>query len=709
MSEAIAWQPLLPLWMIAGGGGVALAALLLSAVRASRLADVGAVLLRTIATIAFIALLLDPQLRTAEEEALNDVAVILVDRSDSQLIDGRAEAARAAADQLKADIETLGGVDIVEVDVAGEDETRLGEALSQAVGATPRSRLSAAVIITDGLSRDEVDPSSLPEEAALHVLFTGRPDEIDRKLTMIDAPRYGIVNQPVQIGFRVEDIGVDGARVADAERRVEVVLRVDGEEVVRQAVPVGAEIRFAAPLARPGETIVELEAAPLAGELSERNNSAVLRIEAIRDRLRTLLISGEPHAGERVWRNLLKSDPAIDLVHFTILRPAEKQASDGVLDQRELALIEFPYDELFIEKLSEFDLVIFDRYSYRGVLNAFHFENIARYVEDGGAVLVSAGPEFSGPLSLAARRNFAYILPVTPIGEEAQGAYRPQVTDDGARHPVVLDLPEADRWGRWLRTQPAAQRGGRALMADGDGRPLLVLDRVGEGRVGALLSDHVWLWARGFDGGGPHAELLRRISHWLMKEPELEEERLILRERDGALVITRRTLAEDASPTELTLPDGSTQTLEMARTGPGALEARLEDPPRGIYRARSDELFAVGEVGLAAPPEFADIAMDRRALSNASQTAGGGTFTLRTRTGGAIKTPNLRRVSGRGGGRAGADWIGLPQRRARRIEAIIMAPIAPPFAWFVAIAAALIGAWALESRGSARKPAKDAS
>ena len=76
-----------------------------------------------------------------------------------------------------------------------------------------------------------------------------------------------------------------------------------------------------------------------------------------------------------------------------------------------------------------------------------------------------------------------------------------------------------------------------------DGRPLLVLDREGEGRVALLASDQAWLWGRGYEGGGPQLELLRRLAHWLMKEPELEEEALSATAEGQTLTITRRSLS----------------------------------------------------------------------------------------------------------------------------------------------------------------------
>lgn len=650
---------------------------------------------RLAALAALVGLIVNPQIRIAERTPLDDVAVIISDISGSNALDGRDKATTEAADRLQKSIEEAGGVEIIRTDVGGEEETRLGEAIVAAVSDNPRARLGGVFVVTDGQSTDKVATERLETEAPIHILTTGRPDEFDRKVTLTKSPRYGIVNEGVGISFRIDDLGPDETALKDRKPAL-VILRVDGEEVLRQPVPIGVEASFTAPLPHPGKTVIELEAEILEGELTGKNNIAVLPISAIRDRLRVLLISGEPHAGERVWRNLLKSDPAIDLVHFTILRPLEKAQADNALEN-ELALIEFPQDELFIEKLTEFDLVIFDRYTYRGVLNSYHFDNLARYVEGGGAVLVSSGPEFSGLLSLAARRNFAFILPAMPAGAAVEKPFRPKISEVGARHPVTRGLPEEKFWGRWLRIMPVVKRSGETLMTDESDAPLLILDRVGEGRVGLIQSDHVWLWARGFDGGGPHAELLRRVAHWLMKEPDLEEEQLTLSENAGALIIERRTIADTAPPVTLTLPDGSSEEIALSPVDAGRFDARIANAPRGLYRAVSGDLFAIGAVGLSAPPEFENVVATTLRLSPAAEATSGGVF--KVRAGAGVNLPDIRRIDPGARDKSGAGWAGVLRRGAFRTDSIRERPLASPWVWLAILAISLGGAWLVEGRG----------
>lgn len=648
---------------------------------------------RALALAGLLALLVNPLLREGERTALDDIAVILVDESASQGLDERYAVASNAAEKLETSLEALGGIETRRLAYDGEEETLTLEALSTALADTPRARLGAVFIVTDGQTRDEDKLETFSTlDVPTHLLLTGRASEVDRKITLTNAPRYGIVGQPVRVSFRIDDLGPDNEQINDRPA-ADVILRVDGEEILRQPVEFGDEVGFDAPLDRPGRKIIELEVEARDGELTTRNNIAVLPISAIRDRLRVLLISGEPHPGERVWRNLLKSDPAVDLVHFTILRPIEKNDGTPV---SELALIQFPQDELFIEKLTEFDLVIFDRYTYRSVLDAFHFDNIARYVEQGGAVLVAAGPEYNGARSLASRRNLAFILPAMPAGPEINRAFRPSITEQGQRHPVTEGLPEEGFWGRWLRIMPVAQRKGRSLMAGPNEAPLLILDRVGDGRIGLLLSDHVWLWARGFDGGGPHAELLRRIAHWLMKEPELEEESLVLNGSASSLTITRRTMEEAISPVSLTRPNGETVTQALTQTSPGIFEARLENASRGLYRARSDELFAIGAVGLAAATEFEDVVSTTQQLAPLAEQTGGGIFQLRSGASSEPQLPTLRRISTNTSARSAVEWAGIIERKAARIDRVNDKPIAPPLAWLVLIGAALLLSWLIE-------------
>lgn len=685
MSGAVVFDPVLPWPLLAAMLAIAGVLAIVGLIRGSAGAP-----LRLVAAALLVLLLARPSLRETETTPLPDIALLLVDQSASESLDQRDAAAEKAADDIEKRLSGEADLEIRRVDVTGTEKTELVAALRRALGEIPRDQFAGAFLLTDGQAHDANEVQELRLDAPVHLLLTGRPNERDRKLTLIAAPRYGIVKESVDVAYRIDEAG-PGAQGGSAP----VEVRIDGEVVSRRQVRIGEEDKLTIPLDRPGQVTVELSVSKAPGELTTRNNSAAFAIEAVRDRLRVLLVSGEPHPGERVWRNLLKSDPAVDLIHFTILRPIEKY---DPTPQSELALIRFPQDELFVDKLNEFDVIIFDRYTYRGVLNALHFDNIARYVENGGAMLIASGPEFSGPASLAQRTNLSFVLPAVPSGPAVEAPFRPELSEEGKKHPVTANLPEEKGWGRWLRTIPVRVTQGATLMTGAKGLPLLVVDRVGKGRVALLNSDHVWLWARGYDGGGPHRELLRRLVHWLMKEPELEEEALSAKGGDTDLVIHRRTMSDTAPDAHIEGPDGYVGDAPLTEEAPGRWTARVPALAPGYYRVSDDDLYAIAAVGAAAPPEFSDVVATPARLQPLVDATGGGVYDIRTASG-AVSLPDIRRVRAESGARGrGVDdrWAGLIRRDAKRIDAIRERPLAPAWLWLIGIAAALALAWRLE-------------
>ncbi len=502
----VSFAPLVPPYVVWAAFGAAVLISVMLLLARSRGAPV-----RAIALALMVLALANPSLTREDRDPIPAVAAVIVDKSPSQNFGDRAQQTQAARDKLVERLKRIPGLE-VRVAEAGEadgetDGTKLFSALSSTLADVPPDRVAGAIMITDGRVHDvPAEASALGFAAPLHALITGHPDEIDRRVVLTQTPRFGIVGQSQTIGFRIED---QGAKVGAAE----VIVRRDGEVLEKRVVTVHTDVRVRIPIPHAGPNIVEIEASPLQGELTPVNNRAVISIDGVRDKLRVLLVSGEPHAGERTWRNLLKSDAAVDLVHFTILRPPEKQDGTPI---NELSLIAFPTRELFQQKISEFQLIIFDRYARQGVLPMIYFDNIAKYVRDGGAVLIAAGPDYASPTSIW-RTPLDVILPAEPNGQVTEQPFRPKLTDLGKRHPVTRGLEgsqsDPPQWSQWFRvvdTKPAGSKG-TTVMQGPDGKALLMLAREGEGRVALMLSDQIWLWARGFEGGGPHLDLMRRL------------------------------------------------------------------------------------------------------------------------------------------------------------------------------------------------------
>ncbi|MBN8875241.1 MAG: hypothetical protein J0H67_20585, partial [Rhodospirillales bacterium] len=539
-------------------------------------------------------------------------------------------------------------------------------------------------------------PAAAPGGAPLNVLIPANGEQTDRRLRVIEAPSYGIVGKPVTLRVAVEDLGVPHPTGSAT-----LTIRRDGEPPQVSSVPIGKEQQVEIPITRAGPTVVELSASPLAGEVSPLNNRAVVEINGVRDRLRVLLISGEPHPGERTWRRLLKADPSVDLVHFTILRPPEK---DDLTPLNELALIAFPVRELFLDKIGDFDLIILDRFQNRGLLPLPYIANIAARVRDGGALLLSVGPEFSGLASLAAT-PLGSVLPAAPARFNAvvNGKFRPEVTELGQRHPVTEGLAGANppgggdpEWGPWYRRIQPADVHGETLLQSQDGQPLLLLDRVGKGRTALLLSDQIWLWSRGHEGGGPQAELLRRIAHWLMQEPALEENALTAHVADGRLSIERR--ATDPAPpgdVVVTDPDGGKQTLPLHDTSPGRAVATRAATTPGVWQVTDGTRTAYAAAGAANPPELADLRATAGVLGRIARASGGGVHWLGSAA--AADIPDLRRTEADRTA-SGSGWIGLARRHDHVVTGVAGLTLFPAWASLPLILGLLLLAWRQEGR-----------
>ncbi|MDO8839985.1 MAG: hypothetical protein Q7V31_13760 [Parvibaculum sp.] len=691
MAWNIVFEPLVPLLLVVLLTLPGVAALAYAAWRGARGAP-----WRTAALAILVLAVLNPTIRQEDREAVPDIAAIVIDRSQSQDIGNRPGETDAAFAILQDRLAREDGIETRVVSVASnpgdEEGSALFTALERALADVPRERIAGAIFITDGQVHDvPASAAALGFDAPVHALIVGRKNERDRRLRVIEAPRFGIVDEPVTLSFRVDETAADeGATDGTAT----VTVSVDGvpEMVIEAAVGEQTDVSLA--LKHGGPNVIEIDVAEGPDDLTMLNNRAVVVATGIRDRLRVLLVSGEPHPGERTWRNLLKADPSVDLVHFTILRPPEKQ--DGTPTD-ELSLIAFPTRELFDEKLDQFDLIIFDRYKRRGVLPIAYFLNIVDYVENGGAFLAASGPAFATPYSIY-RTPLATILPAQPTGETTVGGFLPRVTGTGARHPVTADLPggesEPPAWGRWFRTIDVDVGQGKVLMEAPGERPLMVLDHAGKGRVAQILSDHIWLWSRGYEGGGPQAELLRRLAHWLMKEPDLEEEKLSASVQRDMLTIERRTMDDVATAASVTAPSGAVTEVTLNETAPGRFSATVPVRELGLYRVSQGDLNVVAASGPLNPREFSDVRATDSLMRPITRATGGGVWWVGE---GASATPGIRAV--RANHAAAADgWLGLRRNEKYLVHAVRQTPLLVGPLALLLILGALALAWWREGR-----------
>ncbi len=678
MSFDILFDPMLP-WPVIW----ALAALSLVALGLAIWHRLSGWALRALAALVVLAALTGPVSQREERAPLSDIVIALVDESASQSLSDRPDQTAKALNHIRDAVAARANTELREVvigDGLDNSGTTLMQSLSDALANEPRGRVAGIIAISDGQIHDTEVAPELP--APLHLLRSGREGDWDRRLVVQKAPSFAIIGEPVTLTLRIEDQGA-----APDAALAELAISIDGGDAQRFSLPIGRDFDLPLTLPHGGRNVIQFTVPTATGELTDRNNTALIQINGVRDRLRVLLVSGEPHPGGRTWRNLLKSDSAVDLVHFTILRPPEKQ--DGV-PVEELSLIAFPTRELFLEKIEDFDLIIFDRYKRRGILPPVYLENVARYVREGGAVLVAAGPDFASADSIY-RSPLAQVLPAHPTARVIEQHYQPKVSDLGQRHPVTSDLQNGESWGSWLRQIELGHSEGDIVMTGVDEQPLLILNRVDAGRVALLASDHAWLWSRGYEGGGPQLELLRRLAHWMMKEPDLEEDMLWAEANGQNMRILRRSLSDDVGALTITHPDGRESRLEMQEHAPGLWGAQFEGPEIGLYRLREGDKEAVIGLGPAAPREFEQTIATGAWLSPVIASMNGGDVSIDD------GLPRLREIRA-GRPAAGRGWIGITPRNAYETLAVRQTPLLPAWLLLLLAAGLMVAAWLHEGR-----------
>jgi hypothetical protein len=690
---SIALSPLIPWPAIYGLAGAAFA---VSAALAWQ--NVRGAWLRALSMALLLLALCDPNLVQENRRPLKDIVAIVVDRSESQDIGERPQQTDKARDELETSLKALGNVEVRTIETSRDESetegTKLFAALRGVLSDAPAERVGGAIFITDG------DANDIPESAAalgfnapLHALITGHQGERQRRIELVEAPRYGIVGKDQVIEARVLDS-------ADHGEPVKLTVRRDGGTIGTIDAKVGERIDVKAPIDHPGPNVIELEVAPVEGEIVADSNRAVVNIEGVRDKLRVLLVSGKPHPGERMWRNLLKSDANVDLVHFTILRPPEKGADGTPIN--ELSLIAFPVADLFGRRIKDFDLIIFDRYAQQSILPYVYLENIAKYVRDGGALLMAEGPEFSTPDGLY-YSPLGAISPAEPSGDDVESPYRARVSEAGQRHPVTRGLSGFDAkngepsWGRWFRLIGAKPTSGVTIMTGDGDKPLLVLSRVDKGRVGLLLSDQMWLWARGYDGGGPYLDLLRRLAHWLMKEPDLEEEALRASAKGREVTVERQSVSGEARETDLVAPDGSKTKLDLTPYAPGLSRAHVTVNRFGLYRAEDGEHVALVNVGQENPLEMRDVVSTTEKVRPIAD-ATGGTVRRIAATGDAIVLPRVVSLNP-SPSYGGADYIGVKRTGSTELIGTRSTSLASGFFGLALLLGIVTVAWVKESGG----------
>ena len=657
------------------------------------------IIMRTVMFIAFILALLNPSILKEDRNYVNDVATIVVDQSFSQNIENRKERTTEALSYLQKELKRTNAFDvrIVKAPKTGAlfNRTDLFDALDQSLTDVPKKRRAGVIFLTDGQIHDiPTNEARMESYGPVHALLSGKKNEKDRQIIVTHASAYGLVGKDINIKYKVED--TKNINKFNAE----VTLTLHDGTQKSFYVPVNKEQSLTLPIDHPGQNVFSLEVEAVSDEITKANNKTAILVNGVRDRLKVLLVSGIPHSGERTWRDLLTSDPGVDLVHFTILREPKKF---DITPKRELSLIAFPFRELFEIKLYDFDLIIFDRYRVNNILPKKYFRNIVRYVREGGAFLEASGPAFSSRRSVY-DTPLGDILPGSPTGNIVEDSYRPSITKLGHQHPVtksliwkneVLEENKKEHWGPWLRYIDIKQTKGDALLSSVNNKPLLILDRVDQGRVAQISSDHIWLWSRGYKGGGPHAELLRRIVHWLMKEPELDEQALIVRVNQNIITIEKQAFGKSEESIAMTTPSGENEVIKLTLSKPGVLSYKHNAEELGIYAfedTNNTRKFAI--VGDLNPLELSGVITTEDKLAPITKASNGTTIWLDDVPRPDISITNNARRYG------GSNWLALKRNNDYTVTGVRNIALLSEWMTLCLLFAVLLMLWWREGRNT---------
>jgi hypothetical protein len=462
--------------------------------------------------------------------------------------------------------------------------------LKQALQSVPADRLAGAVIISDTLWHDpEADITSLKTEVPVHVLSTFRSGP-DRSVTLEKTSAYQLVGKPFSVAVTVRDTTQPGG--------AEIPLNMyQGDTQTTHNVRNGEKTEISLNTEHPGRTTLIFATPPLAQEAHLQNNAAVFTLTVFRDRWRVMMVSGSPHPSTRAFRSLFKQDPNIDLVHFSILR---RMDSMDFTPPDEMALIPFPVDELFLNRIDDFDLIVMDRYANLGLLQPIHIQSLRSFIQRGGAFVIMTGAEglkddslFNALKDIMAIKAYPQTYPDVP--------FTPTLGED---HPITQ--PFVKQTLPLLRGSlplPLAERA-ELLMETPEKTPVITLWRETpqHGRMAWIATDDVWMWRRQAGEAGaapPFNPLMRRLMHWLLREPDLEAPPMICQQDKGVLACTPKN-KNSKDNVELYRPDDTWQPWSADADG----VYRMPLDRSGLWAVRADHTLIPIAFDMGPPAEW---------------------------------------------------------------------------------------------------------
>ncbi|MBL0217460.1 MAG: hypothetical protein IPQ07_26750 [Myxococcales bacterium] len=412
--------------------------------------------------------------------------------------------------------------------------------------------LAGIVLISDGASTGGFDEDSgdgavrdflRSLDTRVHTVWAARPGLKDVAVAKVMADEFAFVRTVVRIDAVIRTTGLPA-------RKVLVTLSTDGQPLRQKMVdfPGGEHdvtVTFEVTPPRVGRYVYEVSVPVAAGEAVTTNNARSFVVRVIRDKIRVLMVAGQPGWDVRALRQMLKSNPNVDLISFFILR-TQDDISAGVAND-EMSLIPFPTRELFEQQLPSFDLIILQNFEYLPYGIGDYLENIRSYVEGGGGLAMlggaasfTSGGYYGTPVATALPVELYGPFDTGPVLDT--GKFTPQLTENGVLHPVTsLRYSPDDNLATWkalpqlegvnlvasakpdatvLATHPRLKtKGGKPM-------PVIVAGDYGKGRSLAVTTDSVWRWgfvsaAKNGDNGRQYTKFWENAMGWLIQDPAL--------------------------------------------------------------------------------------------------------------------------------------------------------------------------------------------
>ena len=540
--------------------------------------------IRALTFLAFLVFILNPQINKKHVEHHKDIVIVVSDLTQSIIETRKAKEVESIRKDISSQLKEIGNIEQINIKLnnnkkieqnnANKIETSLFKEVNKVINSLNIERLSGIIIITDGQIHDFHNYNKLLSKTPIHYILVGNKKEKDRILKTTNVPKFAVLGKKYEISINIKD--------NTEKKNLKTDFYLNEQLVSTKYLSQNKTYKILLPELSIGKNILEIKTEESNIEISKLNNYQTHEIVGIQDKLKVMLISGEPNMGLRNLRNILNSDPNIELLHFTILRPPTKRDLTPV---KELSLIPFPTQELFAADISKFNLIIFDQYGLQGILPPKYLDNISKFVLSGGALLDIVGKKHLTKDSLI-NSPIKQILPTIPLENISNKMFKPELTKVGKLHPITNKLKnnyQEKPWGEWTNYTRSQLTSGKVLLHH-KSDPLLAVDYVGKGRVVQILSSDSWVWQKSLDNKGPLIELIRNIIQWLLKNPKLEENFINLNTENNIIKIKLNSISSGDISAKIVTPSKEAIKLKLKDTGNGIFEGEFTSLERGKFQ-----------------------------------------------------------------------------------------------------------------------------